>query len=269
MKIIKRIFKTILLLSLILIIFTVYSFYIEPNLLSVKEYSIDGEDRVNLKIAHISDIHIKEDFKEDRLDKIVKKINEARPDIVVFTGDLFDNYKKYGDMDLTIEKLSKIESNYGNFAVWGNHDYGGGGYKVYEEILYKAGFRLLKNDRTSINTDDGKSIEIIGLDDGLLGNPDLSLINKNEEKDYRIILTHESDHIKPRENIDLILSGHSHGGQVNIPFVNKILPELGEKYIGGSYKLGTTNLFVNTGIGTTRLSIRFRVVPEISILNIY
>lgn len=266
MKIIKKI---IILIFTLVLTFGVYSFLIEPNILITKEYNMETNKNIKLKISHISDIHIKENYNEEKLDKIIEKINNENPDIVVFTGDLIDNYSEYGNKDIIIEKLSQIKSKYGKFSVWGNHDYGGGGYKVYEEIMEKSNFILLKNNVVKINIDDGKIIEIAGLDDWLLGGPDMKKIFDNiGDANYRILLSHEGDNIYNMEEFDLVLSGHSHGGQVNLPFIEKILPPLGRKYSKGLYDLGDTKIFLNSGIGTTMIKIRFRVVPEISILNL-
>lgn len=143
--------KFILLFLLIMLISAggcvFYAFKVEPYCLAVNEYYVTGEKEGNetIKIVQFSDVHIKEDFTFGHLHKVVKHINQQNPDIVVFTGDLYDNYAQYNDDVNIIAELQKIEAKYDKIAIWGNRDYGGGAVRQYQYIMEQAGFTLLKN----------------------------------------------------------------------------------------------------------------------------
>lgn len=259
-----------------------YAFKIEPYRLKVNEYYLTEkkENTMPIKIVQFSDMHIKEDFTYENLKKAVSLINKQNPDIVVFTGDLYDNYARYNDDGNIIAQLQKIEAKYDKIAVWGNRDYGGGAVRQYENIMEQAGFTLLKNGNWYVTADNGKKILFTGLDDSLLGNANMPDSTKIYESDYDILLSHEPDTVDDflDYGYDLTLSGHSHGGQVNVPFlpfINKkavSATSLAVKYGGGMYPLDSGSnkkIYVNTGIGTTHISARFGVVPEISVFYIY
>ena len=280
LKLLKNILICILLLILVGCCSVFYAFKIEPYRVKYNEYTLNEkqENMSHIKIIQISDLHIKEDFTSKNLAKVVEKINEQDPDIVLFTGDLYDNYVEYHDDENIIAELQKIEAKYEKIAIWGNRDYGGGASRQYESIMESAGFTLLKNENTYVTLENGKQVLFTGLDDSLLGNPYMpdSIYNA----DYEILLTHEPDSIENYMNYeyDIALSGHSHGGQFNIPFLPFInekattATSLSSKYSGGMYTLSnskTKKLYVNTGIGTTHISARFGVVPEIALFHIY
>lgn len=256
-----------------------YAFKIEPYRLTVNEYCLTEkkQETESIKIVQFSDTHIKEDFTYGNLNKIVNSINKQDPDIVIFTGDLYDNYAKYNDDVNIIAELQKINAKYDKIAIWGNHDHGGGAVRQYESIMEQAGFILLKNENWYITTDAEKKILFTGLDDSMLGNMYMPDSTKIYDSDYEVLLSHESDTVDNFQEYDynLALSGHSHGGQVNVPFIPAInqkaisCTSLTEKYLEGMYELNSrTKLYVNTGIGTTHISARFGVVPEISVFVI-
>lgn len=251
-----------------------YAFRIEPYRITVNEYTLDRRpEGLNLKIAQISDLHIKEDFTAENLEKIIDRLNSEEPDLVIFTGDLYDNYAKMNENQSLKEALLRIKTKYGKIAIWGNRDYGGGAVRKYGELMKDAGFTLLKNENLTVPVGEEKSILITGLDDALLGGPQLPERPEAPEADLQILLVHEPDVAGDysENGYDLILSGHSHGGQVRLPFIKVVTTALGEKYTGGTYQIGGENgvpLYVNTGIGTTHISARFGVVPEIALFHV-
>lgn len=281
-----KIIKFILTFILILIVGTgsclFYAFQIEPYRLKVNEYYLNEKQQSGepVKIVQFSDVHIKEDFTYKNLDKVVNSINRQKPDVVIFTGDLYDNYAKYHDNKNIIAALQKIEAKYDKIAIWGNRDYGGGAVRQYENIMKQAGFTLLKNENRSVTFENGKKILFTGLDDSMLGEAYMPDTTKTEDAKYHVLLSHEPDTVGDYTDYQygLALSGHSHGGQVNIPFLPAInekavsATSLSTKYAGGMYSLdsgGDKKIYVNTGIGTTHISARFGVVPEISVFYIF
>lgn len=282
MKILKKIMIICLVMVLGVSASVFYAFKIEPYRIKINEYMLNEResDMSFLKIVQISDLHIKEDFTYENLSKIVNNINRQAPDIVLFTGDLYDNYAKYRDDENVISELKRIKSGYGKIAIWGNRDYGGGAVRQYEAIMGSAGVQVLKNENLFFTVNNGKKILFTGLDDSLLGHPYMPDSTKKYNADFKVLLMHEPDVIEEYldYNYDITFSGHSHGGQMNVPF----LPFINEKavtvtalssvYSGGMYELEgeqMRRLYVNTGIGTTHISARFGVVPEIAVFNIY
>lgn len=249
-----------------------YAFKIEQNLAIVHRLQL-GESSLpkELKVLQLSDIQVSDSYATNRLDKVIRKVNHEKPDIIVFTGDLFDNYAKYQHEQEIIEKLKEMKATIGKFAVWGNHDYGGGAVTVYERVMNAANFEVLKNTGETITLTNGKKVFIGGLDDSLLGNPSVTeTLAYREKYDYSILLTHEPDVADKfvGTNTQLVLAGHSHGGQVRLPFY-QVKNILAEKYVRGLYELSDqTKLYVNTGLGTTSIHARFCVPPEISVFQL-
>ena len=133
-------------------------------------------------------------------------------------------------------------------------------------------FKLLRNESAELKLIDDSSIHIIGIDDAMLGKPnfDLALAHVPKEQ-YKILLSHAPDLADQTVNYDvqLQLSGHSHGGQIKIPFVGALItPLFARKYREGFYNINKLKLYVNRGIGTTRMPFRFLSKPEIAIFTL-
>ncbi|AWN66179.1 MULTISPECIES: metallophosphoesterase [Lactococcus] len=277
MKIKKIVFSLIILIICTVIGVFYYAFKVEPYRLVVNEHQVNNTNsKENLKIVQLSDLHIKKDFNADQLDKVIQKTNEQNPDFIIFSGDLYDNYSQYNENEAVISKLKSLKAKYGKIAIWGNRDYGGGAVREYANIMAESDFSLLRNENQVFTLDNGKKILFTGLDDALLGNPQFPSPNQMAETSYDILLTHEPDEVSQYQNkgYELILSGHSHGGQINVPLIPQIqkkataLMSHANNYTGGLYQLGANEkLYVNTGIGTTHLSARFGVAPEIAVLT--
>lgn len=273
-KIIRTIVLCICLVLILLMLLFIYATKIEPYRLSIDSVCFHTTLSESLKVVQISDIQISETFTTDHLKKVIVEINEQDPDIVLFTGDLYEIYAEYHDNTALIDTLSAIDAPYGKFAVWGNRDYGGGTAGQYESILWQSGFQMLQNDGVSIMLNNGEKLLVAGLDDALLGKPDVTPIAEEfqiAEHSFSILMTHEPDtaDLYSDMGFNLIVSGHSHGGQVNVPFLPKMTTSLAEKYVDGLYQLNErTSLYVNSGIGTSRYPIRFGVVPEITVFSL-
>lgn len=265
--------KILLGVVLILLAVPLYAFKIEPNLAVVHHLQMGDQSKPKeLKVVQLSDIQVSESYANNRLDKVVRKVNQEKPDLIVFTGDLFDNYAKYAHEQEIIGKLGEMKATIGKYAVWGNHDYGGGAAAVYERVMNAANFEVLKNAGETITLENGKKMFIGGLDDSLLGNPSVSqTLSYRGNYDYSLLLTHEPDVADKfvGTNTQLVLAGHSHGGQVRLPFY-QVTNVLAKKYVRGLYELSDhTKLYVNTGLGTTAIHARFGVPPEISVFDLH
>ena len=263
-----KIKKGLIIILVCVVLLSFYAFFIEPFSLRVHSLTLNHTNLNGFRIVQFSDVQLSQFYKTHQLDKIVSKINEQNPDLVIFSGDLFENYSDYGNPNEVSTYLQNIKAKYAKVAIWGNRDYGGNAENIYNGLMKDSGFQILKNEIGTIKLENGKQIQLIGLDDALLGNPQPSLLEKVAGNTYNILLCHEPDVVDTLnlESIDLVLSGHSHGGQV---IIGAIYTKLAEKYISGLYELNErTNLYVNVGIGTSRLPIRFGVIPEITIFDL-
>lgn len=268
--------KKIILCLSVLVLIVLYSFKLEPFTIKTKIYEMGDQSKAPIRIVQVTDIQISRHYKEENLEKLIDQINQLKPDLFLFTGDLFEHYAQYGSKEEVIGQLSRIKTKYGSYGVWGNRDYGGGGQRVYREILGEGHMTLLENTGTTIETEDGIILYLAGLDDSLLGSPNGDLIKEQmkEDSDYRILLSHEPDPTEEYASygFDLILAGHSHGGQVLLPF-GGVKTALAKTYTKGFYSIGAkgdreTMLYVNTGIGTSHIPVRLGVPPQIAVFDI-
>ena len=256
-----------------------YANRIEPSLLDVQKIEIKHplipKSFEGIKIIQFSDTHLGFQYNLHQFTKLVDKINSLKPDIIFFTGDLMDEPNKYTEINKLIPILEKLRPPLGKFCIFGNHDHGGYGSDIYRNIMEATNFTVLLNESTSIRLNDGSSIFLLGIDDAMLGKPDLPLALKKIPKNrFKILLSHAPDLAEDasRYPIEWQISGHSHGGQVKIPFVGAlVIPPFAKNYPEGLYSIGGTNpltLYVNRGIGTTRLPFRFMAKPELTIFTL-
>ena len=148
---------------------------------------------------------------------------------------MYENYAAYHDNENLVSQLSQIQPRYGKFAIWGNRDYGGGAVRQYQQLMEASGFYLLQNEGVAVTTDSGEQLLLAGLDDALLGEPDLQpVIAQYSPDNYpcSILMIHEPDLADQyaQDGFDLMLAGHSHGGQVDVPFLLPLTTSLAEKY---------------------------------------
>lgn len=254
-----------------------YSRYIEPNQLEINRFdfksasipqSFDG-----LKILQFSDTHIGHYYDLEEFSKLIQVINEQEADLVFFTGDLIDSPHLYLHTNKIAPLLSQISAPLGKYSIYGNHDHGGYGTESYKQIMKQADFTLLVNTSTTLSVLEEK-IYIAGLDDYMLGRPDFEqALGTIPEGAFTILLAHEPDVAKISHSypIQFQLSGHSHGGQIRLPFYGAVVtPPYASEYTDGFYKIGQVplTLYVNRGIGTTRIPFRFLAKPEITIFTL-
>lgn len=261
-------------LLVLYLFFFLYITWIEPNMLTTDTVTLPVSPATssitNLKIIQFSDTHVKNTKNQKYLMKVIDQINAADADLVFFTGDLIDDPSQFDYEPELIQNLSKIQAKIGKFSIYGNHDHGGYGTESYAEIMKQSGFTLLQNESVKLSVDDVQ-LTIVGLDDMILGKPDRNLLapKAGRTQDYQILLAHEPDFADQLQSdgYDLMLTGHSHGGQIQLPFLQAMIRPFGAKvYTEGVYDLENvqTKLYVNTGIGTTRVPFRFLVPPEIT-----
>lgn len=253
-----------------------YARYIEPRLIQTTEVEISSTKLPSsfsgVKIVQFSDIHLSEEYSINQLVKIVNKINQLSPDVIFFTGDLIDKPNQYGYLHQISPVLRRLKAPLGKYAIYGNHDHGGYGTAVYETIMKNSNFKLLKNRGERISLLDGSSVFVAGIDDMMLGRPDFNqTFTDASSRLFTILLAHEPDAALEAKqfSVDLQLSGHSHGGQVQLPFYGPLItPPFASVYTEGLYEVDSMKLYVNRGLGTTRLPYRFFSVPEITVFTL-
>ncbi len=271
----KKLFMILLPAAIILVL--CYSRYIEPELLILKEVTVETDmDIEKCKVIFFTDTHFGELYHEKHVKKMVDMINERKADIVIFGGDLFDNYgrdKEILDMNYLQKELDRIETKEGKYAVFGNHDYGGGAFRIYEDFMNDCGFHVLVNEYIPLEK---YNMEIIGFDDYLLGQTESDFYHIQSNA-FHLIVTHEPITSKFIEGFgdNFVLSGHTHGGQVSIPyFTKKLLPKGSDQFVKGFYttqNMNTENsvqIYVSSGIGLTKYPFRLFNIPEIIEVNL-
>ncbi|MGD8189622.1 metallophosphoesterase [Brevibacillus ginsengisoli] len=223
-----------------------------------------------LRIVLFSDVHVGFYYENHHLRKLVDQINEQKPDVICFTGDLLDSRDALPMIQEASRELARLQAPLGKFAVLGNHDYRTDADQIAKH-LQLGGFKLLVNQSDSMVHNGGR-LNIVGVDDAINGNPDLAkALQGVSEQAPTILLVHEPDYaaISSKFPIDLQLSGHSHGGQVRIPFGGPVLTSrLGKNYNAGEYKLHNMTIYTTRGIGTTILPVRFFSRPEITVITL-
>lgn len=242
----------------------------------------------DLKIVAVSDIHGGSNgVDEAKLRLIVESINAQNADIVVFLGDFASQSKGIGtklkmDMQTIADKLSGIRAKYGVYVVLGNHDFWYGDADVKQNFT-RIGYKVLDNEIAFIEAD-GQRLRLLGLKDHLkvsnwrdFSNEVKQVIQSQEQTGDIVVLEHGPDvlpmitgELLVSNDLRLMLSGHTHGGQVWLPVIGSpVVPSsYGQKYAYGHIKDNGLDLFVTTGIGESILPFRFLVPPEIAVLTI-
>lgn len=228
-------------------------------------------------IAQLSDIHLDEYTEPYFLERIVRHVNSLNPDLVLLTGDFvthgaFSFLAVHHAAYRCSEILSTLTAPL-RYACLGNHDVAAGAPMVIR-ALNNYGTPVLVNQYVAIERG-GERLWLAGVDDPATRHPDLNLAIPAAPSAPVILMAHEPDFadavvLHPRfPLIDLMLSGHSHGGQVRLPLVGAlILPPMGEKYVEGYFRFKQMHLYVNRGIGTVGLPFRLNCPPEITLLTL-
>ena len=275
--------KTVLIVS-VLVILCLGIWTLWGNIaLEVNEYEIVS-DRIpeafaGFRIAQVSDLHNK-DFGEG-YGQLLTLLSEINPDIIVVTGDLIDS--RQPDLDIALEfawQAGKIARVY---FVSGNHEARIPEYEDLKIGLVKAGVVILENQKVEI-TREGETITLMGIDDPsfqedyLFGDSESvarqAIENlQNESDGYTILLSHRPElfDLYAETEMDLVFSGHAHGGQFRLPFVGGLVaPKQGffPKYDAGLFSEGSTNMIVSRGVGNSIIPIRFNNRPEIVLVTL-
>lgn len=254
-----------------------YSSEVARHELSVESHTLHlprlPEAFRGMRIVQISDFHYAEFSEAWFLREMVGRVNRLRPDMVVLTGD----FVSFGPLPMSYarqragpcaEILSKLECPL-RYAIMGNHDVTVG-EKYVIGPLRENGIPVLLNQAVPLERQ-GQRLWLAGLDsaDQRKSRPDEAIPRAGGEP--IVVLAHEPDILPTvaQYKVDLMLAGHTHGGQVRLPFLPPLaLPPLGKKYVEGLFHYGETQLYVNRGIGTVGLPFRLNCPPEITVLTL-
>lgn len=216
-------------------------------------------------IVQLTDMHLRPYTQLEHIERAVEKTNALKPDLIVLTGD----YVWHDEEDILdlAPALARLNARHGIFAVMGNHDIKTDPLLI-EETFRKHGIPVLRNQGLDIQQGSGV-MHLAGIDDGWLGQPDIKTTLDGLRGDKPVVLlAHEPDMLDwyaDDERISLQLSGHTHGGQVQLkpgkPFIR---PYLGRKYVQGLYRVNESWVYTSRGIGSTGLPIRRNCAPEIT-----
>lgn len=267
---------------LIVIVLFVISFFIfsiwQNNSIVISNYNYESTEIPfafnDFRIVQISDLHNKNFGKEQS--KLLEKVESLSPDIIVVTGDLIDR-RRY-NLEIAMSFINKAVKVAPVYYVSGNHEAWSGKYSEIEKKLIEAGVNVINDTNIEIRKGDER-IQLLGLSDpaflttNYIDETDTSSVeeyldNWSRSVGFKILLSHRPElfDLYSKNNIDLVFSGHAHGGQIRIPFIGGLIaPNQGffPKYTSGSYNSDKTTMFVSRGLGNSLFPVRVFNRPEI------
>lgn len=276
-----KILSFLLIIAIIIASCLFYAIYISPDKLTIRYDAFSSKkiptslDDVN--IGFFSDVYYMSFMDRDRFDRMLDQIKSTDIDILIFGGDLFANPT---DPNITAEvisemtqKLSELDAPLGKFYVLGEIDNSTPDTRtLISNILYNAGFEDMTNHSFKIHNGKLESITLIGLDNCINGSVDVqSAFNGTSTDSYTILVSHTPDNINVvgDGSIDVMLAGHSFGGQIYLPILgtmNKI--EGATNYYHGTYTLNNKTLIVSNGLGTKEMDMRLFCPPQFNIIRL-
>jgi hypothetical protein len=230
------------------------------------------------KILQVSDLHNKEFGKNQN--ELVERTKEINPDIIVVTGDLIDSRRT--NIDIAVNYMSQAVKIAPTYYIPGNHESRIDEYDKLEKMLSKEGIKVLSNDSENIKINN-QELSLLGMEDISFVNSEnkekefssiLSNLKNESKKNLTILLSHRPDliDIYAKQNIDLVFTGHAHGGQIRLPFIGGLLsPNQGflPKYTSGIYEKDNTKMIVSRGLGNSLFPLRIFNRPELIVTTLY
>jgi predicted MPP superfamily phosphohydrolase len=231
-----------------------------------------------LRIVHLSDIHIGQNIEPVQLKGFVERSNALRPDLVCITGDIAD--LPAADLETFLPILARLRATYGVVAVLGNHDHYAGADRVEAALRRLTPFRVLRDEQTTIDIR-GQRLYVIGLDDhgrdwarGKSKIPYLSAALSPVPAGAPVLLLSHRPDVFPQAaegGVALTLAGHTHGGQIGVPWLHgrvRNLAELITDFDRGLYERAGSYLYVSSGLGVTGQRIRLNTPREIAVIEV-
>jgi uncharacterized protein len=268
----RRLLQGLLLVISLCLLAVFYVRDIEPNWIEIRTVQMPlphlAPEFSGYRIVQLSDIHADRWMTANRLAKVVHRVNDLHPDLVVLTGDYVTHFAENYVSHLRV--LKDLRPADETLAVLGNHDVWTNPMLV-QQTLEAANVKVLNNQVETLQRQSAQ-LHVGGVDD-IWANRDrldqvlaaLPLVGA------AILLAHEpdfADQSAATGRFDLQLSGHSHGGQVSLPFRKRTLPPLAYHYPIGQYKVGAMIQYTNRGVGVSGLRLRFNCRPEITVFTL-
>ncbi|WHI49224.1 metallophosphoesterase [Microbulbifer sp. MLAF003] len=257
---------------------SIWAFFAEPNSFRIREQTITidswPEACNNKKVAILADLHVGSPYKGvDSLRWLVDEVNASLPDLILLPGDFVIQGVAGGSFvspEEVAEILEELKAPMGVFAVLGNHDWWLDAKRI-EKAFADRGITVLEDRSAKLNSGACK-LRLVGLSDFWEGPHDIAqAMDGIDTAESILAFTHNPD-IFPElpKQISLTIAGHTHGGQVYLPFIGRpIVPSrYGQRYAIGHIEEGGKNLYVSPGVGTSILPVRFLVPPEVTLLSI-
>lgn len=249
-----------------------YAELIEPSVceLTEREIFIRGLPPAfeNFRIAQVSDVHHSRIVSLDEVWRVVRIAQSARADLIALTGDYTTTRRRY--IEPVAEALGSLRAPEGVWAVLGNHDHLTDA-ELTSRALVRRGINLLTNANMRIRRG-ADELQLIGIDDWSWGQTDWERALRGIERERpSVLLSHQPIVLDfpQSQNCSLILAGHTHGGQINLPFIGAPARFVNEfKYIRGLFTRGRTQMYVTRGTGMIGLPVRFGAPPEITIIRL-
>lgn len=275
---------TAIIVLAIAICLTIYANFVEVNILRINQQTIKLETlKQSIKIAFVSDLQIGTYKKTNWTEKVVKKIEQTSPDIIIFGGDQINNGGTFFDESIYLEPIKNLTAKYPVYYVLGNHEYGMSSSKrndstkwnidMSSKVIAKMqsfGAKILRDDLECLNIRKQK-VCLYGIDDIWKKDPTFKELHNWNQKDSIIFITHNPDGIlfwpKKFKKPDLTLAGHTHGGQIYFPLIGPVGRagvELGTKYYRGLKDYQGMKIFTSVGAGESGGPLRFFTIPEVA-----
>ncbi len=248
---------------------SLYAFYEGFKVPQIRELTIESSKlERDMRIVHLSDLHLNRAVPLSRVNKIIEKVNSLDADVIMLTGDIIDDDAT--KMEEQLAALQRLTAPYGVYVSLGNHEY----YSGLSSVSYrfrKMGFPLLVNRGVEINN---SGLYVAGIPDAYTANTHPTFyvnlpqaLGKSKETDFKILLSHTPEITQQLDKslFDLVLSGHTHGGQI-FPF--HYFVKKANKFLSGDYEVNGVRLHVSNGAGTWGPMMRLLAPSDITVINL-
>lgn len=226
--------------------------------LRLPKWKADG-----FRVGFLSDLHVHSEIQIEPALEAVRAVVAERPDVILFGGDYLNNYRSLPHVEAFLRKIETM--GIPAYSVLGNHDFWSGDVAGLMRRIGDSSVRLLRNEVVEVD-----GVAIYGIDDGIQGADRHDRLGKHRDSESVLAVFHEPDFVERVDaHISLMLAGHSHGGQVCLPFGKPLnLPRGARKYWDGFYPAAKVPLFVTRGVGMTGPQVRAFCRPDVSILTL-
>ena len=248
-----------------------YGSFIEPRLLVVRqtEIALSAHPTETITVAVVSDLHLGPYKQADWAERVVETVMREHPDLILLAGDYIALDPSEAAM---LAPLKALDAPLGVFAVTGNHDYEDGGSRVIIDALEQADVVVLENERTTIRVGD-RTLTLVGVSDVWNDGNAYRAMAGVAPEDTVVLLVHNPDVVlSPNADLaDLVVAGHTHGGQIRLPFLGPVpeIPDaLGRAYDRGLFGYGAQQLFITSGVGETGPRARLFNPPVVDLLQL-